>query len=51
MNGTTIKTLAEYIASLHRNDQSLEHPEEYAQDETDTNGVALDHPEIRPEAN
>jgi hypothetical protein len=45
MEGTTIKILAEYIARLHKTDQSLEHPEEYAQDELDTNGVEQDHVE------
>lgn len=43
MNAATIKTLAEYIAKLHRDHVSLEHPEEYINDETDTNGVVLDH--------
>jgi hypothetical protein len=43
MEGQTIKTLAEYIAWLHKNNQSLEHPEEYIADESDTNGVAKDH--------
>ena len=43
MEGTTIKTLAEYIAKLHRNNQSLLHPEEYVADELDTNGVEQDH--------
>lgn len=42
MNAATIKTLAEYIAKLHQENQSLEHPEEYANNETDTNGVAQD---------
>ena len=45
MDGNTIKTLAEYIAQLHKTDQSLLHPEEYAQDELDTNGVSQDHVE------
>jgi len=45
MKGETIKTLAEYIAKLHRTDQSLEHPEDYARDELDTNGVEQDHVE------
>lgn len=45
MNASTIKTLAEYIAKLHQDNMSLEHPENYANDETDTNGVALDHAE------
>ena len=43
MNAATIKTLAEYIAKLHQDNLSLEHPEEYVNDETDTNGVAQDH--------
>ena len=43
MEGTTIKALAEYIAKLHRTNQSLEHPEQYVTDELDTNGVAKDH--------
>ena len=29
MEAKTIKTLAQYIAQLHKTDQSLEHPEEY----------------------
>jgi hypothetical protein len=45
MEGTTIKTLAEYIVWLHKTDQTLEHPEEYTQDELDTNGVSQDHVE------
>jgi len=57
MEGKTIKTLAEYIAKLHKNDRNLEHPEEYVNDALDTNGVELDHvetfwpPEVRPGAN
>ena len=43
MEGQTIKTLAEYIAKLHKNNQSLLHPEEYVADELDTNGVEQDH--------
>lgn len=43
MEGSTIKTLAEYIAKLHKNDQTLMHPEEYRDDPIDTNGVAQDH--------
>lgn len=43
MNGATIKTLAEYIARLHQEHTWLEHPEQYMNDETDTNGVAQDH--------
>ena len=45
MKGETIKTLAEYIAKLHRTNQSLEHPEQYVADELDTNGVTNDHVE------
>ena len=43
MEGQTIKTLAEYIVKLHKNNQSLEHPEEYVADKIDTNGVEQDH--------
>ncbi len=43
MEGSTIKTLAEYIAKLHRDHANLEHPEDYAQDAIDTNGVEQDH--------
>ena len=43
MEGSTIKTLAEYIAKLHKDHATLEHPEEYAKDELDTNGVEQDH--------
>ncbi len=46
MEAKTIKTLAQYIAQLHKTDQSLEHPEEYVHDELDTNGVSQDHVEI-----
>jgi hypothetical protein len=42
MEGKTIKTLAEYIARLHKTDQSLLHPEEYVYNELDTNGVEQD---------
>jgi len=52
MNASTIKTLAEYIAKLHQDNMALEHPEQYVNDETDTNGVAQDHVEdISSEAN
>jgi len=52
MNAETIKTLAEYIARLHQDNMSLEHPEEYANNETDTNGVAQDHvSDVSSEAN
>jgi hypothetical protein len=57
MNGETIKTLAEYIAKLHKKDCNLEHPEEYADNKSDTNGVEQDQVEtveskhIRSEAN
>ena len=43
MEAKTIKTLAQYIAQLHKTDQSLEHPEEYMHDKLDTNGVSQDH--------
>ena len=43
MEGKTIQTLAQYIAQLHKAEQNLEHPEEYAHNETDTNGVTQDH--------
>ena len=45
MEGKTIQTLAEYIAKLHKSNQSLLHPEEYIADELDTNGVEQDHVE------
>ncbi len=45
MDGKNIKTLAEYIAKLHRDHASLEHPEQYVADEIDSNGVAQDHVE------
>ena len=45
MNASTIKTLAEYIAKLHQGNMALEHPEEYVNNETDTNGVAQDYEE------
>jgi hypothetical protein len=52
MDGKTIKTLAEYIAKLHQTHSALEHPEEYVNCETDTNGVTQDRPtEVRSEAN
>lgn len=53
MNASTIKTLAEYIARLHQDHVSLEHPEQYVNAETDTNGVALDHvpQQVSSEAN
>jgi len=43
MNANTLKTLAEYIVSLHKQDKNLEHPEQYSTDELDTNGVEQDH--------
>lgn len=43
MEGATIKTLAEYIAGLHKAHQNLEHPEQYVTDPVDTNGVEQDH--------
>ena len=45
MNGDTIKTLAQYIASLHQRGVTLENPEDYVQDNADTNGVEKDHDE------
>jgi hypothetical protein len=55
MKGETIKTLAEYIAKLHR-DQCNDFTE-YSADKFDTNGVEQDHietfwpPEVSSEAN
>jgi hypothetical protein len=43
MKGATIKTLAEYIAKLNQTQSTLEHPEEYADNKSDTNGVEQDH--------
>lgn len=43
MNGENIKTLAEYIAKLHKDNAALENPEEYTNNENDTNGVGQDH--------
>jgi hypothetical protein len=51
MEGKTIKTLAEYIAKLRHDHASLEHPEQYTQDEIDSNGVTQDHTEVRSGAN
>jgi hypothetical protein len=45
MEGKTIQTLAEYIAKLHKTDQTLLHPEEYYNNPTDTNGVESDQVE------
>ncbi len=45
MTGDKIKTLADYIARLHKTDQNLENPELYRDDPTDTNGVEQDHVE------
>ncbi len=45
MEGKTIKTLAQYIAKLHHDQAWLEHPEQYVNDEIDTNGVSQDHVE------
>ncbi len=45
MEGKTIKTLAEYIAKLNKQNANLEHPEKYVRDELDTNGVEQDHVE------
>jgi hypothetical protein len=41
MEGSTIKTLAEYIAKLHR-DRGNDF-KEYSADQFDTNGVEQDH--------
>jgi len=41
MEGKTIKTLAEYIAKLHRD--NVESFKEYENDQFDTNGVEQDH--------
>ena len=55
MRGETIKTLAEYIAKLHRT--QCNDFKEYSADEFDTNGVEQDHietfwsPEVSSEAN
>ena len=45
MEWKTIQTLAEYIAKLHKTDQTLLHPEEYYNNPTDTNGVESDQVE------
>ena len=45
MEGSTIKTLAEYIAKLHETGRNLEHPELYQDQVIDTNGVEQDHTE------
>ncbi len=45
MQDITMKTLVDYIAELHRRDRTLLHPEEYADDKIDTNGVEQDHVE------
>jgi hypothetical protein len=45
MKGETIKTLAEYIAKLHKDHANLENPEQYVNDEIDTNGIEQDHVE------
>jgi len=45
VNGDTIKTLAQYIASLHQRGATLEKPEDYVQDNADTNGTEKDHDE------
>jgi len=57
VEGKTIQTLAQYIVKLHKKDCNLEHPEEYADNKSDTNGVEQDHvetfwpPDIRSGAN
>jgi len=45
MQGSTMKTLAEYIVQLNNNKHRLENPEEYHDRESDTNGVEQDHVE------
>jgi len=45
MEGHTIRTLSEYIVKLRKDRSSLEHLEEYQDDEQDTNGVEQDHRE------
>ena len=49
MEGTTIKTLAEYIAKLHESGQNLEHPELYQDHAVDTNGTQQDYIGLAPE--
>lgn len=46
MNGKTIKTLAEYIVSLHHKEQQLD--KQYNTAVTDTNGVEKDWEEEKP---
>ena len=48
MTGETIKTLAEYIAKLRRQNTGLEHPENYMNNVVDTNGVTQDQVEQAP---
>ena len=43
MDGKTIKTLAEYIASLK--EENSEYFQEYAHNQFDSNGVEIDHVE------
>ena len=43
MEGSTIKTLAEYIVKLHRDRSESKSLKEYEHDQFDTNGVEQDH--------
>lgn len=43
MQGSTMKTLAEYIVTLNNRKQRLENPHEYEDRPLDTNGVEDDH--------
>lgn len=43
MDGSTMKTLAEYIVGLNNRNKRLENPDEYEHRPLDTNGVEEDH--------
>jgi hypothetical protein len=45
MEGSNIKTLAEYIVRLKESEKRLENPEEYKDRVADTNGVEQDYVE------
>lgn len=45
MDGSTMKTLAEYIVTLNNRKQRLENPNEYEDRPLDTNGVEADYVE------
>lgn len=45
MQGSTMKTLAEYIVRLNSRKETLENPDEYEDCPLDTNGVEQDHVE------